>query len=96
MFLESIYFLKVMAEVVEEAAVALPKAVEAFKAEVVEAFKAEEAEALVEEAVEVFKAAVDLVEAVVVAAAAATEVAEVISLKLKPKYRISQNHFVVN
>ena len=95
MFLESIYFLKVMAEVVEEVAVALPKAVEAFKAEVVEASKAEAAEALVEEAVEVFKAAVDLVEAVVVAAAA-TEVAEVISLKLKPKYRISQNHFVVN
>ena len=98
MFLESIYFLKV-----EEAAAALPKAVEASKAEVeealveeaVEAFKAEEAEALVEEAVEVFKAAVDLVEAVVVVAAA-TEVAEVISLKLKPKYRISQNHFVVN
>ena len=69
MFLESIYFLKVMAEVVEEAAVALPKAVEASKAEVVEAFKAEEEEALVEEAVEVFKAAVDLMEAVVVAAA---------------------------
>ena len=82
-----------MEEVVEEAAAALPKAVEASKAEGVEAFKAEEAEALVEEAVEVFKAAVDLVEAVV---AAATEVAEVISLKLKPKYRISQNHFVVN
>ena len=94
MFLESIYFLKVMEEVVEEAAVALPKAVEASKAEVVEAFKAEEVEVLAEEAVEVFKAAVDLVEAVV--AAAATEVAEVISLKLKPKYRISQNHFVVN
>ena len=74
-----------MAEVVEEAAVALPKAVEASKAEAVEASKAEAAEALVEEAVEVFKAAVDLVEAVVVAAAA-TEVAEVISLKLKPKY----------
>ena len=73
MFLESIYFLK---EVVEEAAVALPKAVEASKAEVVEALE--------EEAVEVFKAAVDLVEAV--AAAAAMEVAEVISLKLKPKY----------
>ena len=88
-----------MAEVVEEAAVALPKAVEASKAEVVEAFKteAEEEEDLVEEAVEVFKAAVaaGLVEAVV-AVAAATEVAEVISLKLKPKYRISQNHFVVN
>ena len=97
MFLESIYFLKVMAEVVEEAAAAaaLPKAVEASKAEVVEVIKAEEAEVLVEEAVEVFKAAVDLVEAVVVAAAA-TEVAEVISLKLKPKNRISQNHFVVN
>ena len=83
MFLESIYFLKV-----EEAAAALPKAVEASKAEVVEALEAEEAEALVEEAVEVFKAAV--------VAVAATEVAEVISLKLKPKYRISQNHFVVN
>ena len=75
-------FIKVMAEVVEEAAVALPKAVEASKAEVGEAFKAEEAEVLVEEAVEVFKAAVDLVEAVVAAAAAT----EVISLKLKPKY----------
>ena len=70
-----------MAEVVEEAAVVLPKAVEASKAEVVEAIKAEEAEVLVEEAVEVFKAAVDLVEAVVAAAAT-----EVISLKLKPKY----------
>ena len=55
-----------MAEVVEEAAAALPKAVEASKAEVVEA-----AEALEEEAVEVFKAAVDLVEAVVVASAVA-------------------------
>ena len=76
---------------VEEAEAALPKAVEASKAEVVEALVVEavEAEALVEEAVEVFKA-------VVVVAAAATEVAEVISLKLKPKYRISQNHFVVN
>ena len=85
-----------MAEVVEEAAAALPKAVEASKAEVVEALveEAVEAEALEEEAVEVFKAAVDLVEAVV--AAAAMEVAEVISLKLKPKYGISQNHFVVN
>ena len=90
MVLESIYFLKV-----EEAAAALPKAVEASKAEVVEAleeeavevFKAAVAEALEEEAVEVFKAAV---------VAAAMEVAEVISLKLKPKYRISQNHFVVN
>ena len=83
-----------MAEVVEEAAVVLPKAVEASKAEVVEASRAEAAEALEEEAVEDFKAAVDLVEAVVVAAA--TEVAEVINLKLKPKYRISQNLFVVN
>ena len=94
-FLEKVFiFLKVMAEVVEEAEVALRKAVEASKAEVVEAIKAEEAEVLVEEAVEVFKAAVDLAEAVV--AAAAMEVAEVISLKLKPKYGISQNHFVVN
>ena len=74
MFLESIYFLKV-----EEAAAALPKAVEASKAEVVEdlveeaveAFKAEEEEALVEEAVEVFKAVV--------------EVAEVISFKTETK-----------
>ena len=98
MFLESIYFyLFYFLKVVEEAEAALPKAVEASKAEVVEALveEAVEAEALEEEAVEVFKAAVDLVEAVVVAAAA-TEVAEVISLKLKPKYRISQNHFVVN
>ena len=81
-----------MAEVVEEAAVALPKAVEASKAEVVEAFKteAEEEEALVEEAVEVFKAAVvDLMEAVVVAVA--TEVAEVISLKLKLKPHFSES-----
>ena len=74
-----------MAEVVEEVAVALPKAVEASKAEVVEdlveeaveAFKAEEEEALVEEAVEVFKA--------VVVVAAATEVAEVISFKTETK-----------
>ena len=58
---------------------------EVSKAEAVEVIKAEEAEVLVEEAVEVFKAAVDLVEAVA-AAAAAMEVAEVISLKLKPKY----------
>ena len=65
-------------EVVEEVAVALPKAVEASKAEVVEdlveeaveAFKAEEEEALVEEAVEVFKA---------------VEVAEVISFKTETK-----------
>merc|ERR1712008_402627 len=73
-------------------AVALPKAVEVFKAEVAEAFKAEEAAALVEEAVEAFKAevAVAVVLAEVVAAAA-TEVAEVISLKLKLKPHFSES-----